>query len=354
MPAHKPTRKPTVFVGSSVESIPVMKMVERLLKPVAQVTPWTDNDAFSKIGDYFLDSLIRAAGDFDFAILIFGQDDIVLSRKKTQVAPRDNVVFELGLFLSKLSRARTFVIAPRIWSSGLKILSDLQGLKPGEYDVKEGTKDFDEASLKAVCKRIGAKIRELGPRHDPLGPSGVTLVGGTLEELIRDAHALNQPAVIRNIALDMEVTWPIVREMILRDKQLRDITWRSLMIDHRAKEMQALLSGTVSVGFARERENLIAEFGELHGAEMARRNINFECRAYSEVPTIHGFLFGEDTVLLTLCGIEGGKLIGSPNPYITLKRTPQATREDAAGHFIGAFKGWFEHRWRSSRKVWPR
>src|ERR671913_546242 len=110
-----PTNKPTVFVGSSKEDLPVLEAVERLLAPVAKVIPWTNEDEFREIGDYFLDSLVDASGKFDFAILIFGRGDVVHSRGKKQAAPRDNVVFELGLFLSKLGRQRTFVIAPTIW-----------------------------------------------------------------------------------------------------------------------------------------------------------------------------------------------------------------------------------------------
>src|SRR4051794_8629562 len=114
------TRKPSAFVGSSVESLPVLKIVAQLLSPFAQVTPWTDGDKFKQIGEYFLDSLINASGQFDFAVLVFGPHDVVYSPENVQQAPRDNRGFELGLFLSQLGRKRTFVIAPMVWQAGLK------------------------------------------------------------------------------------------------------------------------------------------------------------------------------------------------------------------------------------------
>lgn len=126
--------KPRVFLGSSKESLPILSVVEKALTGVATLTPWTDPDAFRKPGDYFLDSLIQAAHAFDLAVLIFGKDDVVISRKLAQPAPRDNVVFELGLFMSTLARNRTIVVAPRVWRTRLKVLSDLAGLNLAEYD----------------------------------------------------------------------------------------------------------------------------------------------------------------------------------------------------------------------------
>src|SRR5262245_58372887 len=114
---------PRVFVGSSKESLPVVRIIESALRDVAEVTPWTDGDTFRKPGDFFLDSLLKAAYGFDVAILVFGKDDVIVSRKKKMPAPRDNVVFELGLFMGFLERERTIVVAPRIWKTNLRVLS---------------------------------------------------------------------------------------------------------------------------------------------------------------------------------------------------------------------------------------
>ena len=43
-------------------------------------------------------TLERAVLDFDFAVFVFSPDDQIISRE-TQVVARDNVIFELGLFI---------------------------------------------------------------------------------------------------------------------------------------------------------------------------------------------------------------------------------------------------------------
>jgi CRP/FNR family cyclic AMP-dependent transcriptional regulator len=67
----------------------------------------------------------------DFAALVFGPDDKVMSRKIEEMAPRDNVVFELGLFMGDLKRERTFIVKEH--KADIKIPSDLLGLTPITY-----------------------------------------------------------------------------------------------------------------------------------------------------------------------------------------------------------------------------
>lgn len=344
--------KPTVFIGSAEESLPVLDVVKRLLKPVAHVIPWTDQHEFRQIGDYFLDSLIDASERFDFAVLIFGPHDVLVTRKEVHKAPRDNVIFELGLFLPRLRRERTFVIAPTVWKTGLKILSDLEGLGLAEYEPPRRKKDL-EASLKKICKDIAQKIRKEGLYQEPRGPKGVTAVPQALEELIATARADVEPVKIRNIALDMEATWPLVHDMLLSRENIENITWLSLMIDTQSKKIQKVSSDTVSVSKARKVEKEIKKFCEQNQTTLKQRKIRFECRAYDEIPTLHGFLFNDDVVLLSLCAIRNNKLFGMPNPYLRLSRPGHPLRDEAALHFIEAFESWFEHRWRSARQVWP-
>ena len=67
----------------------------------------------------------------DFAILLLSPDDQVTSRAKTSAAPRDNIIFEIGLFIGALRHERTLIIQPR--GTDLKIPSDLLGLTPIDY-----------------------------------------------------------------------------------------------------------------------------------------------------------------------------------------------------------------------------
>lgn len=344
--------KPTVFIGSSTEGLSVLRRVQKLLSPIADVTPWTDDVTFRKPGDYFLDSLLTAASNFDFAVLVFGADDVLRSRKKTQPAPRDNVIFELGLFLSRLGRKRTFVIAPTIWKTRLKVLSDLQGLNLAEYDPPSSERNLI-AKLKKPCSDISEQILRDGRRTEPRGPRGVTDVRLPLETLIREASRSGKPVTVRNIALDMETTWPLLREMLLDPKHIVGVTWQSLMVDSSSDKIREAASETVSLVMAQEREKNILSFFEKHGKSLEKRHIRFECRAYGDVPVLHGFLCNSDTAFLSLCRIEEGKLVGAPNPYIRLDRPKDQESDVAAEHFLSAFEDWFALAWARARRVYP-
>ncbi len=45
---------------------------------------------------------MRAASAFDFGLILFEPDDVVQSRDNAAFVPRDNVVFELRLFVNHL------------------------------------------------------------------------------------------------------------------------------------------------------------------------------------------------------------------------------------------------------------
>src|SRR5581483_2148668 len=119
-------QRPRVFIGSSSESYDMVEVLREHLQDVAEVICWKDPDVFPA-GEFVLESLLKLVPGFDFAVLVFGRDDLVTARGKKFDAPRDNVVFELGLFMSNLERHRTFAIKPS-GPRAYKILSDLSGL----------------------------------------------------------------------------------------------------------------------------------------------------------------------------------------------------------------------------------
>lgn len=155
-----PNAKPSVFIGSSRESLAVAQELQKGLQGDSlSVTLWTDDDVFLP-SRFTIEDLLTQVKGADFAILVLGQDDSVISRKKKTLAPRDNVVFELGLFMGVLDRPRTFIVKPKGLET--KIPSDLLGLTPLEYDLcsSPGSRD----NLTAVCAKIRNLIHQLGPR----------------------------------------------------------------------------------------------------------------------------------------------------------------------------------------------
>ncbi len=100
--------KPSLFVGSSNEGLDVAREVEFHLQDVTEVTIWNEGLGIFKLGNSYLESLINSLDNFDFAILILTPDDLVTSRDISSQGPRDNVMFELGLFMGRLGRSRYF------------------------------------------------------------------------------------------------------------------------------------------------------------------------------------------------------------------------------------------------------
>jgi len=80
---------------------------------------------------------------------------------------------------------------------------------------------------------------------------------------------------------------------------------------------------------------------------------DFACRAYREVPVIHGFLVDGKHLYMSLTSVEDGRLSGAPNPYTAELKPEQPERDVVAHHLISVFEGWFEHLWTTSRRVWP-
>jgi CRP/FNR family transcriptional regulator, cyclic AMP receptor protein len=113
-----------------------------------------------RAGGIAFDSLAQVAGGADFAAFVISPDDTVLSRENEQLAPRDNVVFELGLFMGQLARERVFIVKEQ--HTDIKIPSDLLGITPVTYVMKPGCPI--EAAIAPACHEIRKAITKLGVR----------------------------------------------------------------------------------------------------------------------------------------------------------------------------------------------
>lgn len=123
--------RPSVFIGSSTEGLPVAKAIQVNLDEPCQVVLWSQG--IFGLGGGTLESLVATLDTFDFAVLVVTPDDMVTSRKKEQNAPRDNVLLELGMFIGGIGRDRTFFVYDR--TSDLKLPSDLAGVTAARYQL---------------------------------------------------------------------------------------------------------------------------------------------------------------------------------------------------------------------------
>jgi predicted nucleotide-binding protein len=130
-------QKPIIFVGSSSDrdNETLAATLGKLLTTAPNsfhVQPWRITE---EAGEYFLETLLRNTDKADFAVLLLTPDDRTTGRGETRWAPRDNVIFELGLFMGKLGRKRVLMVCPE---GDLKIPSDLDGIQRVKYDPSDG------------------------------------------------------------------------------------------------------------------------------------------------------------------------------------------------------------------------
>jgi hypothetical protein len=149
--------KPSLFIGSSTEGLDFARAVRTLLSDVAETALW--NDGVFGLGRTFIESLIAAVSRFDFAALVLTPDDQMVVRNDETLGPRDNIIFELGLFMGRLGRERTFIVRPE--SGPLKIPSDLAGISVAGFDWPRSDRNY-RAALGPACDLMREAIRDLG------------------------------------------------------------------------------------------------------------------------------------------------------------------------------------------------
>jgi Predicted nucleotide-binding protein containing TIR-like domain len=150
--------RPSVFIGSSAEGLKIAKTLQILLDHACEVTIWSQG-VFG-LSEGTLESLVNALDEYDFAILVLTADDLVTSREASITAPRDNVLFELGLFMGGLGRSRTFILYDR--TSNLKLPSDLAGVSAATFEPHSSGKL--QSALGAAATRMEEQIARLGVR----------------------------------------------------------------------------------------------------------------------------------------------------------------------------------------------
>jgi len=134
--------KPRLFLGSSTKQAKLLDVLARGLDEVAHVEPWTTS--FNP-GTSTLERLVELTREVDFAAFLFAQDDWTnVGAGSAQASPRDNVVFEAGLFGGVLGMRRTFILH----ASGAKLPTDLLGLTCARYASPTA------AEMKAIIQQL--------------------------------------------------------------------------------------------------------------------------------------------------------------------------------------------------------
>jgi Predicted nucleotide-binding protein containing TIR-like domain len=141
--------KPRIFLGSSGQQEKLVQALTRGLEDIADVDPWT---AVFNPGVSTLERLVELTREVDFAAFVFAQDDWTTKgaspdEASGQASPRDNVVFEAGLFGGALGMRRTFILH----ANGAKLPTDLLGLTSIRYEPD---------TTPAIVGQINEKLRK--------------------------------------------------------------------------------------------------------------------------------------------------------------------------------------------------
>jgi predicted nucleotide-binding protein len=172
-----------LFIGSSStpRSLEVVEIIKELLEtaaePPVEVVPWYEE--FPPGSKTTIERLEEIAPEFDFALMVFGDDDeIRVDRKSDDTmtprddttgamglkAPRDNVIFELGLFIGLIGRERCIVVHDE--GMDLKLPSDIKGIIFALYNSKAAgnLRGALEIAVDKIRRTLGGRVLPKRPR----------------------------------------------------------------------------------------------------------------------------------------------------------------------------------------------
>jgi hypothetical protein len=139
-------QRPRIFLGSSGAQTALVEALTEGLGDLVDVVPWTT--AFNP-GTTTIQRLLDLTHEVDFAAFLFAPDDWTSSdpsATESSASPRDNVVFEAGLFGGVLGMPRTVILHAR----SAKLPTDLVGLTSIRYDDPAADADAILEKLRAA------------------------------------------------------------------------------------------------------------------------------------------------------------------------------------------------------------
>jgi predicted nucleotide-binding protein len=149
---------PRIFMASSKENLDDLERMKTALEKIAKdnntafdVELWTSDEIFYP-SSVTIEALEREAKLSDFAVMLFKADDHLKLRDQDFSAVRDNVIFELGLFMGAVNRDRVF-IARSSDQENVRIPTDLSGIT----SLYIGADSFE-----IVCQKIAKVVLKNG------------------------------------------------------------------------------------------------------------------------------------------------------------------------------------------------
>jgi hypothetical protein len=146
-----PLLTPSLFIASSTESLDYGYALQKCLSPQVEATVW--NQGIFELSRTSLASLTQALERFSYACFLLTPDDVTSLRSSTAPTPRDNVIFELGLFIGRLGPDRCFLILPRT-NEPIHLPTDLLGVTVSFFNPRRS-----DANLEAALGPVSFDLR---------------------------------------------------------------------------------------------------------------------------------------------------------------------------------------------------
>jgi hypothetical protein len=204
-----------VFLPSSTEGRTRARDLRSRLPDDWFVELWDEGTAVP--GSTLLDGLLRAGAEVDFAVLVLSADDELRSRGQVCTVPRDNLLFEAGLFIGMLGPGRTLLVEDE--RDGLKLPTDLAGINRVQYRSRVGGPDGreeDRGPLDTAAREVERAVRRVGRRTHGVPPSTdhQRALEREVEKLARAAQARGW-TVVRTASV-VRITHPRSSDVELR------------------------------------------------------------------------------------------------------------------------------------------
>lgn len=150
--------KPRMFIASSVDHLDLAYAAQEGLEHDVEATVW--NQGVFTLSRSTMSTLLDAVDQNDFGLFVFAPSDVSAIKNAEKQTVRDNVIFELGLFIGHLGAERCFIIIPRSIDD-FHLPTDLLGITTASFEA--GRQDGNlVAALGPACSRIRSSVKRLG------------------------------------------------------------------------------------------------------------------------------------------------------------------------------------------------
>jgi predicted nucleotide-binding protein len=229
----KTVNRSRIFIGSSTEALPIAQGLKAHFN-VSEFEVHVWNEDIFDLSNVTLPSLVQEIGRADFAIMVLTPDDKVTVRKKRTRAPRDNVLFETGLFMGAIKPERTIILHGSI--APPKLPSDLSGFTTLRYKEPANWQNFKTAAkwkpiLVKESEQIKKHCKKLGRLRVTKSESSHGLVVHNFKEGSNEfckffARWYSQPGTLRIFCTDLDWVVPrrnqaIVNALLVKGRKLK-------------------------------------------------------------------------------------------------------------------------------------